>query len=116
MNRLHSADVFVVAKVGIIDFRLAEIVTDVEVTQRNTLRLDLFFDHEWNQQLIERKLQVEPSGNVSFILKVLDAGEVPVRLVVNDRPPPIVVPIDADWKREMEAAMSLDRPWIAEPS
>ena len=34
----------------------------------------------------------------------------------NVRAMDIVVPIDADWKREMEAAMSLDRPWIAEPS
>jgi hypothetical protein len=34
----------------------------------------------------------------------------------NVRAMDIVVPIDADWRREMEAAMSLDRPWIAEPS
>lgn len=34
----------------------------------------------------------------------------------NARAMDIVIPIEADWKREMEAAMSLDRPWIAEPS
>lgn len=34
----------------------------------------------------------------------------------NVRAMDIVIPVDGDWKREMEAAMSLDRPWVAERS
>jgi phthalate 4,5-dioxygenase len=34
----------------------------------------------------------------------------------NVRAMDIVIPKDADWKREMEAAMSLDLPWVAKPS
>jgi len=34
----------------------------------------------------------------------------------NVRAMDIVIPKDADWKREMEAAMSLDLPWVANPS
>ena len=34
----------------------------------------------------------------------------------NVRAMDIVIPDGADWKREMEAAMSLERPWVAEPS
>ena len=34
----------------------------------------------------------------------------------NVRAMDIVIPDGADWKHEMEAAMSLERPWVAEPS